>query len=207
MILWIFLTIILIALGVALTIYRNIHTTTVEQKIAEAKSSEYKQYTPIELVEYRENNQFPVPTFITRGLYIAAVVSLLAGSFNSVMFYAEPGYTYYIKTITGEEKVASTVGWHSHFFGEYTPWKQAATIQARAISDNDDNAIQVTSNQGPIGIMFLDQVDSKASAMARFILPTDKTLFLNIVHSYRSFDNLVNGVFSTSFSETLIETA
>ena len=206
MVWWILLSVLLIIASVVITTLKTQHDSLIETKIAEAAGSS-TAYTPTQIEEYRTNNQFPYPLFLNKLLYGLAVLSLLAGSFNSIAFYAEPGFVYHIRTIGGTEKVARTVGWHTYWFGKYVPWKQNATIQARHSDDEDDNATASTSNQGPIGIMFLDQVGAKASAMARFQLPSDDENFIRLVHDYRSFDNLVNTVFTNSFRETINATA
>ena len=47
---------------------------------------------------------------------------LLAGAFavstfNGIFFYAEPGFKYHVRTITGQEKMVSDTGYDTYVFG------------------------------------------------------------------------------------------
>ena len=123
-------------------------------------------------------------------------LGLATSVFNQVFFYAEPGYVYHVRTISGEEKVVSDVGFNAHFFGRYNAWKRAMTVQAVADSRTTDlNAEEETTRTSaslpPLNIMFLDQVDADAEATARFLIPTDREAFLHMAHEYRSPENLL----------------
>ncbi|MCH2189159.1 hypothetical protein MK079_05025, partial [Candidatus Gracilibacteria bacterium] len=60
---------------------------------------------------------FPLPNGVNTALIVATVLSFCAGMFNQVFFYAEPGYVYHVRTITGQERVVDDVGYDYHLFG------------------------------------------------------------------------------------------
>ena len=75
-----------------------------------------------------------MPRGIVGALMLLAGVGVATALFHQVFFYAEPGYIYHVRTITGEEKVISDVGYNAHLFGRYNAWKRAMTVQAVAES-------------------------------------------------------------------------
>jgi len=100
--------------------------------------------------------------------------------FDQVFFYAEPGYVYHVRTITGEEKVVSDVGYNAHLFGRYNAWKRAMTVQAVAgarISElqAEEESTTTSAQVPPLNIMFLDQVDA-----CRFSVADTMDLWINI---------------------------
>ena len=136
------------------------------------------------------------------------VLAVAIGLFDQMFFYAEPGYVYHVRTITGEEKVVSDVGYNAHLFGRYNAWKRAMTVVASSagsveqIEAEADSAL-ASASIPPLNIMFLDQVDADAEAMARFSIPTDREAFLRMAHEYRSPENLLRTGLITAFKETL----
>lgn len=54
------------------------------------------------------------------GIGLAAGALVLVGTFNSVFVYNEAGYQTHIRTITGEEKVVTEVGYTTKWFGKAT---------------------------------------------------------------------------------------
>ncbi len=141
---------------------------------------------------------------------LAVVVGLLflAYLFANSIFYAEPGYIYHVRTITGSERVVTEVGYKFFPFGRYNSWKRAMTVQAigganangiRAEKDSDNTSASLP----PMSIMFLDQVDAHAEATVRFSIPSDNESFLNLAHEYRSPENLLRTSLMPAFKETL----
>ncbi len=139
------------------------------------------------------------------------VTSLVALMFNQVFFYAEPGYIYHVRTITGTERVVDGVGYSMHLFGRVNAWKKAMTVLADEDTADGVNAESeastVAASLSPLNIMFLDQVDADAMAAVRFRLPTDPTTFLTMAHEYRTPENLVRVALIPAFQETLQATA
>jgi regulator of protease activity HflC (stomatin/prohibitin superfamily) len=138
---------------------------------------------------------------------VAAVLAILFVLYHSV-FYAEPGYVYHVRTLTGNEEVVSEVGYKFYPFGRYNSWKRAMTVQAsqgavgdsiRAEKDSDNTSASLP----PMSIMFLDQVDAHAEATVRFSIPTDQESFLRLAHEYRSPENLLRTALMPAFKETL----
>lgn len=145
----------------------------------------------------------PLPGMVTGVGWLAVVAFLCLGLFNKAFFYADPAYIYHIKTLAGQESsVAGATGYTWYGFGEYKPWKQAMTVLAGA-----EGGVDTSVSMPPDDIMFLDQVDANAFAMARFQLPTDEDSFLKVVHNYRTPSNLLRSSLIPAFQETLQATA
>jgi len=154
---------------------------------------------------------WPVPKFIHRAVIGVAVLFGFIGTWYGTMFYAEPGYIYHVRTITGQEIVVDDVGWNPYVFGRINSWKKAMSIVAKTDyqnydedntqAENDDAA--ASAGIGPVRTIFLDQVDAQISATARFLLPSDRESFLRIAREYRSPDNLLRTTLLPAFRETL----
>jgi regulator of protease activity HflC (stomatin/prohibitin superfamily) len=163
--------------------------------------------------DYNGNKRtWPVPKFVQPTVLVFAVVFGLVGTFNSVFFYAEPGYIYHVRTIVGQEKMVDDVGYNMHLFGRVNAWKKSMSIVAKEQYDgvNEDNTEAEGENDnmtssilGPVRTIFLDQVDSRISATARFMMPSDEESFLKIARQYRSPDNLIRTTLLPAFRETL----
>lgn len=146
----------------------------------------------------------PVPKLI--GVVIGVLVLVVVA--NKSIFYAEPGYVYHVRTITGQEQVVSDVGYQFFFFGRWNSWKRALTVQAVKGGTEDLAYVEVESSETsaalpPQNIMFLDQVDANAQATVRFTIPTDKDSFLQLAHEYRNPENLLRTALIPAFKETL----
>lgn len=145
------------------------------------------------------------------GGFFAALLLLIVVK-NSV-FYAEPGYVYHVRTITGGEHAVSDVGYQFFFFGRWNSWKRATTVQAVIGGHVDKVQAEEEAGEGgsaslpPLNIMFLDQVDANAQATVRFSIPTDQEGFLNLAHEYRTPDNFLRTALIPAFKETLQATA
>ena len=149
-----------------------------------------------------------VPRVLFVALATAFSFGLATSLFHQIFFYAEPGYVYHVRTITGEEKVVSDVGFNAHLFGRYNAWKRAMTVQAVRDTVMDDlqaeqESARASANLPSLNIMFLDQVDADAEATARFLIPTDREAFLHMAHEYRSPENLLRTALIPAFKETL----
>ncbi|MEZ5650266.1 MAG: SPFH domain-containing protein [Burkholderiaceae bacterium] len=128
------------------------------------------------------------------------------------VFYAEPGFIYHVRTITGAEHAVSDVGYQFFLFGRWNSWKRAMTVQAveggrtntiDAERESDDTSVSLP----PLNIMFLDQVDANAEATVRFSIPTETESFLQLAHEYRTPSNLLVTALIPAFKETLQATA
>lgn len=154
-----------------------------------------------------------VNTQLNSGLIVKSVIAgiaalLLAYVLSKSFFYAEPGYIYHVRTVTGNEAVVTEVGYKFYPFGRYNSWKRAMTVQASSdtnvngISAEKDSA-NASANLPPLSIMFLDQVDAHAEATVRFSIPSDEQSFLKLAHEYRSPENLLRTALLPAFKETL----
>lgn len=144
------------------------------------------------------------PKVVIISVVVIAIVLLLRKS----IFYAEPGYIYHVRTVSGDEQVVTDVGYHLFILGRWNSWKRAMTVQATAASMGDQvNAERESSDTSaslpPLSIMFLDQVDAHAQATVRYSIPSDEESFLNLAHEYRSPENLLRTALMPAFKETL----
>lgn len=150
---------------------------------------------------------FPKSIAVKAGAVIASLILIFAFISNSV-FYAEPGYIYHVRTVTGNEEVVTDVGYQFFPFGRYNSWKRAMTVQSVRGADADDihpekDSDNASATLPPMSIMFLDQVDAHAEATVRFSMPTDQQSFLKLAHEYRSPENLLRTALMPAFKETL----
>lgn len=160
---------------------------------------------------YRDEGTQGVPKALRAGIMALVAFGVVAGTFNQVFFYAEPGYIYHVRTITGNERVVDGVGYSMHLFGRVNAWKKAMTVLADDTTADGVNAESEESTASaslpPLNIMFLDQVDADAMAAVRFRLPTDAETFLTMAHEYRTPENLLRVALIPAFQETLQATA
>lgn len=139
------------------------------------------------------------------GLAIAGVIAI--GAFNSVFVYNEAGYQTHIRTITGEEKVVTEVGYANKFFGKATPWKQAQTLQFAIVKPGEagpevDGGVGVDN----FSVVFNGQVDATVEASTRVRMPTGEQ-FLAIAREYRTPENFMQTAVVPAVKETLQNTA
>lgn len=142
---------------------------------------------------------------------VIGAISLIAlfVTFNSVLVYNEAGYQTHIRTIFGEEKVVTDVGYATKWFGRATPWKQAQTVQFVLTNDNGEIPNNVDDSTGAVvdyKIVFLGNVDGRAEASTRFRLPQGEQ-FLKIAREYRTPENFVATALIPAIKETLQSTA
>lgn len=159
------------------------------------------------------------------GLKVLALPAIVLGGFlmlfSNSIFYAEPGYIYHVRTVTGAEKVVTNVGYKFYPFGRWNSWKREMTVQANArsissysksVSSGDRvNAERESSTTSaslpPVRLMFLDNVDALSDATVRFRIPADEESFLKMAHGYRTPENLLRTALIPAFKETLQATA
>lgn len=139
-------------------------------------------------------------------LAILAGVALLVlfGTFNSVFVYNEAGYQTHIRTIFGDEKVVTDVGYTTKWFGRATAWKQAQTVQfvIGDLPDGEETSGAVQNYK----IVFLGNVDGTVEASTRFRLPQGEK-FLKIAQEYRTPENFTMTALTPAIKETLQSTA
>lgn len=143
---------------------------------------------------------------------ILIAIGLIFSTVKNSLFYAEPGYVYHVRTITGEENVVSDVGWQFYFWGRWNAWKRAMTVQASmggqdSVMQAEQEGVTASASLPPLQIMYLDQVDAHAEATVRFSIPTDQEGFLKLAHEYRAPANLLRTALIPAFKETLQATA
>ncbi len=208
--LFILISVLLFAGVIGISIWKNTHAKEIARLRVNAKA---KDYTDDQIEQLVQAESFPVPNWTRGGLTIAAVFAFGIGMFQSVFFYAEPGYKYHVRTIMGEERVIDDVGYAYYLFGRYNSWKKAMTVQSTITSSQSgaEGSLTAESEQTsgtsaslpPQTVIMLDQVDSKVSATVRFRLPADHEHFLKLAHEYRTPSNLLRAALIPAFQETL----
>ena len=138
---------------------------------------------------------------------IAGIGITAASIFNGVFFYAEPGYKYHVRTITGAESMVTDVGYNVYLFGRYNSWKNAMSVQSSyngsGLVSAEQEAATMSADLPPQLLVFLDQVDAQVQATTRFELPTDEESFLRLARQYRTPENLLRTELIPAFQETL----
>jgi regulator of protease activity HflC (stomatin/prohibitin superfamily) len=138
-------------------------------------------------------------------LIVLTVVGIVL--FNGVFFYAEPGFQYHVRTITGAEKVVNDTGFNVKLFGRVTEWKKALTIQSVLEGGESADDTSVTATIAAFNVVFLGNVDARIESTARFRLPTDTETFLNLAREYRTPENFVTTALVPAMKDTLQSTA
>ncbi|MGH1428074.1 MAG: SPFH domain-containing protein [Arenicella sp.] len=174
------------------------------------------------VIKFSSNEKLTIIKNKLNNLRVLAFPAIVIGSllmlFGNSIFYAEPGYIYHVRTVTGAEKVVSSVGYKFYPFGRWNSWKREMTVQAVAsrvdlkqYSGDQVNAESESSSTSaslqPIRLMFLDNVDALSDATVRFRIPADEESFLKMAHGYRTPENLLRTALIPAFKETLQATA
>lgn len=141
------------------------------------------------------------------GIGIAVGALVVVGTFNSIFVYNEAGYQTHIRTIAGDEKVVTEVGYSTKWFGKATPWKQAQTLQFSIVepgknSNSVDDGVSVDNYK----IVFLGNVDGLVEASTRVRMPQGEQ-FLKIAREYRTPENFLQTAVVPAMKETLQTTA
>lgn len=136
---------------------------------------------------------------------------IAVGAFQGIFFYAEPGFKYHVRTILGEEKMVSDVGYNTHLFGRYNAWKNAMSVQASSRGSGfvvaETDGPSTSADLPPQTLVFLDQVDAQVTATTRFQLPEVEEDFLRLARQFRTPENLLRTELIPAFQETLGATA
>ena len=137
---WILLAVLTVLLIIGLSVWKSYHSARLEQRLADAEKNGFDQQ---QIANMRAGSMFPVPNGVRSGLIALTIGFFSIGVFDHVFFYAEPGYVYHVRTITGQERVVDGVGYSMHLFGRINAWKKAMTVQAdAAVRVNGLNAEQ-----------------------------------------------------------------
>ena len=80
---------------------------------------------------FQKLKEFGKPTASpARALVPLAAIAAFAMVAKESIFYAEPGYVYHVRTITGQEHAVSDVGYQFYLWGRWNAWKRAMTVQS-----------------------------------------------------------------------------
>lgn len=153
----------------------------------------------------------PTPKSKLRLLYIVPAGFIGIGFFTGFFFWAEPGFKYHVRTITGEEVMVQGSGFKPKVFGRVNAWKNSISVQSRAgaaeIVSAEEESEMLTASIPAKRVIFLDQADARVSATARFELPSDQEAFLRLVRDFRTPDNMMRTELVPAFQETIEATA
>jgi len=198
---WVFFSLLLIAAIITISVLRSHHNKKIKTQIAEQNLGEE------EAKLYRDSNTFPLTVTVQKGLAGIAAVTIVVALWSSVLFYAQPGYHYHVRTIAGTETHVTEIGWNFFWFGKVTPWKNAMSLQTSNLKetlskDTDTESSAISAELGPQTVTFLDQVDGQLYATVRFKTPLDDETFFKMVHEYRTPENLMRTALIPAFKET-----
>jgi len=161
-------------------------------------------------IKFGLKNKTQSPGLIRILLFVSGM-GFAFGLVGKGVFYAEPGYVYHVRTVTGQESVVYDPGYKFYPFGRYNAWKRAMSVQASSgasgMVEAEKNSSDTSADLPVLNIMFLDQVDANAEATVRFSIPTDEENFLKLAHEYRTPENLLRTALIPAFKETLQATA
>ncbi|MDR2529871.1 MAG: hypothetical protein LBD04_12790 [Synergistaceae bacterium] len=127
------------------------------------------------------------------------VVFIIIGSF---LFYAEPGYIYFIQYPWGSISVISDPGYHVTPFAVRYSWQKFITIKLGDIDESTSDT-QSLENNSIKGVRFNDAVSANVSISARFSLPTETEPFAKLHTEYRSERRLIDSTLVPSVYESI----
>ena len=117
---WIVLAAIMLIATVVLTVFRNKHESTISIFRARA----LKDNMDTDEIERRvASEEFPIPSWTRSTLLALMIIFSVMGLFNQVFFYAEPGFVYHVRTITGQERVIDGVGYKVRSYERPSNWE------------------------------------------------------------------------------------
>lgn len=141
-----------------------------------------------------------------KAIFTVVGAAIAFGLFKFVFIYNEAGYQTHIRTIFGEEKVATDVGYATHWFGRSTAWKQAQSVQFSSSISIGNDGDETSGSVVDYKVVFLGNVDGIIEASTRFRLPQGEQ-FLKIAREYRTPENFVATALTPAIKETLQSTA
>ena len=120
-------------------------------------------------------------TFASIGYFLLAGTFVIS-TFNGIFFYAEPGFKYHVRTITGQEKMISDTGYNTYLFGRVNAWKNAMSVQATRggeghVTAETEAYSSMSANLPSQSLVFLDQVDADVTATRDMNCHQMKTVF------------------------------
>lgn len=143
---------------------------------------------------------------LRKTIITVAGAALAFALFKLVFIYNEAGYQTHIRTIFGDEKVVTDVGYATHWFGRSTAWKQAQSVQFNSSASSDAGGDETSGSIIDYKVVFLGNVDGIIEASTRFRLPQGEQ-FLKIAREYRTPENFVATALTPAIKETLQSTA
>jgi len=112
---------------------------------------------------------------------------------NSIMFYAEPGYSYLVQYPTGTQISVTDPGYHFRFFGNLIPIKKVMTVKFYTNREKPRiKSVTSSGRLGPVPVRFNDAVTAEVALSVRMRMPTGQEQFKGLAIDFRSQDNLMH---------------
>jgi regulator of protease activity HflC (stomatin/prohibitin superfamily) len=134
--------------------------------------------------------------------YICLTFSILFFLIGSCLFYAEPGYIYYVQYPTGGYTVLSNPGYSIQPLARIYPWKQHITIKLSDLEENTSETQSIEDNS-ITGVRFNDAVSAAVGVSVRFSLPTNPEQFKQLHIEYRSEQSLIQSTLIPNIYESI----
>lgn len=139
-----------------------------------------------------------------KGLITFVILGIMLISFNRMLFYAEPGYSYLVQYPTGSQKSVLEPGYHARFFGNLLPFKKVITVK---FSKNLQEGHKFSAQEIPIEIRFNDAVTATVELAARFRIPEDPIKFKALAIDFRNQQNLIGSCLVPAAKEVVRNSA
>lgn len=139
-----------------------------------------------------------VTTTVSAICSLGFTISLLYGGWD----YADPGYSYQVRSLTGKVSAAGLdkPGWFFTGFGSTTKWPKAISVEHK---QDDPEKEEDAGSMYPFKVRMLDRVDGTMTQTTRFRLPNDEPTFLRMAEEYRSPENLLRTELIPSVEQVL----
>ena len=151
------------------------------------------------------------PKFLTSWTWgrslVVGLLGLIMIIVNMSLFYAEPGYQYFIVGPTGNKTAITTEGYQFITpFSKIQPWQKYIDVKVVGEGMSESDLDEIEGKMSPIDVRFIDQVTATTYVSTRFQLPQDEVSFIKLAVKFRSMSNLVNNTLVPTVKEQMINT-
>ena len=133
------------------------------------------------------------------------IIGLILAMNTQFLFYARPGYQYFIVAPTGAKYAVFTSGIKAVMpLSRIQEWQKFVDIKVVVEGESSDGVEGVIRDGIPI--RFIDQVTAKVRVSTRMQMPTDEESFVKLAEEFRQPLNLVNNTLVPTVREQVINT-
>jgi len=137
--------------------------------------------------------------------YIILIVGVLLLFSNTSMFYALPGFQYYVVSPFGTKSVIIESGYKLTIpFSRVQEWQKFIDIKVVLEGEPTDGIEGIIREEIPI--RFIDQVTAGVKVSVRMQIPPDPASFIRLAEEFREPMNLVNNTLIPTVREQIINT-